>query len=75
MKRLRVVGQTSHNRFCLRAEIYGVKLKPGIRFLLIITPGEGILLGVLSDLCLPAFPVDPDSISDQKGKKFHFRLY
>ena len=74
-KTLRFVGQTSHNRFCLRTEIYGVKLKPGKRFLLIITPEEGIPLGVLGDLCLPAFPVGPDSISDQKGKKFDFRLH
>ena len=41
-KTLRFIGQTSHNRFCLRTEIYGVKLKPGKRFLLIITAGEGI---------------------------------
>ena len=34
-----------------------------------MTPGEGISLGVLSDLCRPAFPVGPDSISDQTGKK------
>ena len=73
-KTLRFVGQTSHNRFCLRTEIYGVKLKPGKRFLLRITPGEGIPLGVLSDLCRPAFPVGPDSISDQTGKKSYFRL-
>ena len=54
-KTLRFIGQTSHNRFCLRTEIYGVKLKPGKRFLLIITPGEMKALGVLSDLCRPAF--------------------
>ena len=40
-KTLRIIGQTSYNRFCLRAEIYGVKLKPGKRFLLIITSGKG----------------------------------
>ena len=39
-----------------------------------IIPGEGIPLGVLSDLCHLAFPVGPDSISDQTGKKSHFRL-
>ena len=39
-----------------------------------MTPGEGIPLGVLSDLCRPAFPVGPDSISDQTGKKSYFRL-
>ena len=73
-KTLRFIGQTNHNRFCLRTEIYGVKLKPGKRFPLRITSGEGIPLGVLSDLCRPAFPVGPDSISDQTGKKSHFRL-
>ena len=26
---LRFVGTSSHNRFCLRAEVYGVKFKPG----------------------------------------------
>ena len=73
-KTLRFIGQTSHNWFCLRTEIYGVKLKPGKRFPLRITSGEGIPLGVLSDLCRPAFPVGPDSISDQTGKKSYFRL-
>ena len=26
---LRFVGRSSHSRFCLRAEVYGVKFKPG----------------------------------------------
>ena len=28
-KSLRIVGKTSHNKFCLRAELYGVMMTPG----------------------------------------------
>ena len=28
-KSLRIVGKTSYNKFCLRAELYGVMMTPG----------------------------------------------
>ena len=38
---LRFVGTSSHNRFCLRAEVYGVKFKPGTFTCEFKTVGDG----------------------------------